>query len=549
MCVVAYRMTSTGASGLFGRVGEFIAERETFCSYVERMEMFFTANNIVETTGEGSTQVNRVVAERKRAIFLTEVGAEVYSTVSNLLAPVKPKDTPFTEIVSALEKHYNPKPLEIAQSFHFGTRSQKLGESIGDYVLALKKLAIHCNYGEFLDRALRDRLVCGLSNPKIQNKLLKTEDLTFEKVCRIAKAMEMAERNTQEFRIHPTTSEGSQVNQLTTKDIKNNEQCFRCGGKHSGQSCKFKSAKCYRCSKISHLASVCRNKNETKKGAVHNLHRSQTGSEDELGVYSLYSLDTNSPNSQGYSVDMVINGKSCKMVVDTAADYSIMPHSLYQEKFEDIPLTASKVVLWTYTGERLDVSGEMQCDVVYKNKHYSLPVVVVNYSGKPTLLGTNWLSQIKLAWGEIFSVVSENKASSESQLRALLSKNNDLFSDSYAGMTGLEAHITMKGDVKPIFVKARRVPYALKELVEKELDKLEKHGVIKKTDKSSWASPIVVVPKSDNTVRICGDYKATINQAVEDDCHMFYPPLRICMLPLLVQRYLANLTYPTHTDS
>ncbi|XP_068697605.1 uncharacterized protein [Montipora foliosa] len=186
------------------------------------MEMFFTANNIVETTGEGSTQANRVVAERKRAIFLTEVGAEVYSTVSNLLAPVKPKDTPFTEIVSTLEKHYNPKPLEIAQSFHFSTRNQKLGESIGDYVLALKKLAIHCNYGEFLDRALGDRLVCGLSNPKIQNKLLNTEDLTFEKACRIAKAMEMAERNTEEFRIHPTTSEGSQVNQLTTKDTKNN---------------------------------------------------------------------------------------------------------------------------------------------------------------------------------------------------------------------------------------------------------------------------------------------------------------------------------------
>ena len=53
--------------------------------------------------------------------------------------------------------------------------------------------------------------------------------------------------------------------------------------------------------------------------------------------------------------------------------------------------------------------------------------------------------------------------------------------------------------------------------VEKELDKLETRGVIKKTDKSSWASPIVVVPKSDNTVRIYGDYKATINQSVEDE--------------------------------
>ena len=117
------------STGLFGRVGEFIAERETFNTYVERMEMFFTANNIVETTGEGSTQANRVVAERKRAIFLTEVGAEVYSTLSNLLAPTKPKDTPFVDIVRVLQKHYNrSKPLEIAQSFHFGTRNQKSGE-------------------------------------------------------------------------------------------------------------------------------------------------------------------------------------------------------------------------------------------------------------------------------------------------------------------------------------------------------------------------------------------------------------------------------------
>ena len=152
----------------------------------------------------------------------------------------KPKYTPFVDIVRVLEKHYNPKPLEIAQSFHFGTRNQKSGESVGDYVLALKRLAVHCNYGEFLDRTLRDRFVCGLRNPKIQNKLLNTEDLTFEKACRIAKAMEMTERNTQEF--HPTTSESPQVSQLTAQDDKNTnqEQFFRCGGNnHSGQSCKL----------------------------------------------------------------------------------------------------------------------------------------------------------------------------------------------------------------------------------------------------------------------------------------------------------------------
>ena len=198
---------------------------------------FFTANNIVEITGEGSAAANQLVANRKRAIFLIEVGPEVYSTLRNLLAPAKPKDTLFTDIVRILEKHYSPKPLEIAQSFHFGTRNQKSEESVSDYVLALKKLAVHCNYGEYLNRALRGRFVCGLNNPKIQNKLLNTEDLTFEKACGIAKTMEMADRNTQEF--HPSSSDTIKVNKLTENvreniDSKNTEQlsCPRCGGSH-----------------------------------------------------------------------------------------------------------------------------------------------------------------------------------------------------------------------------------------------------------------------------------------------------------------------------
>ena len=43
-------------------------------------------------------------------------------------------------------------------------------------------------------------------------------------------------------------------------------------------------------------------------------------------------------------------------------------------------------------------------------------------------------------------------------------------------MKGLEAQITMKDGAKPIFVKPPRVLYALKDEIERELDKLEKMG-------------------------------------------------------------------------
>ena len=48
-----------------------------------------------------------------------------------------------------------------------------------------------------------------------------------------------------------------------------------------------------------------------------------------------------------------------------------------------------------------------------------------------------------------------------------------------------------------------------------ELDHLESEGIISKVDCSDWASPIVVVPKTDNSIRICCDFKVTINQSVD----------------------------------
>ena len=62
----------------------------------------------------------------------------------------------------------------------------------------------------------------GLNNPKTQNKLLNTEDLTFEKACSIAKTMEMADRNTQEF--HPSNSDTIQVNKLTEQGKENTDK-------------------------------------------------------------------------------------------------------------------------------------------------------------------------------------------------------------------------------------------------------------------------------------------------------------------------------------
>ncbi|XP_005103163.1 uncharacterized protein K02A2.6-like [Aplysia californica] len=78
-----------------------------------------------------------------------------------------------------------------------------------------------------------------------------------------------------------------------------------------------------------------------------------------------------------------------------------------------------------------------------------------------------------------------------------------------------QARLTIQHQAPPKFLKARPVPYALTKKVEKELEKLESAGILTKTTHSEWANPIVPVLKRSGDVRICGDFKITINPVLE----------------------------------
>ena len=58
------------------------------------------------------------------------------------------------------------------------------------------------------------------------------------------------------------------------------------------------------------------------------------------------------------------------------------------------------------------------------------------------------------------------------------------------------------------------MPYALKSAIEDELERLEREDIVEKITHSEWATPIVAVPKPDGRVRLCGDFKVTVNQSL-----------------------------------
>ncbi|XP_077498703.1 uncharacterized protein LOC144109788 [Amblyomma americanum] len=104
---------------------------------------------------------------------------------------------------------------------------------------------------------------------------------------------------------------------------------------------------------------------------------------------------------------------------------------------------------------------------------------------------------------------------SQDVVEQLQEKYEIVFSEEIPGNGGPPVTLELLGNAQPRFLKARPVPFALQTSVEKELDKLEQQGVIEPTQHSQWATPLVVVRKKNGTIRLCGDYRSTVNLATK----------------------------------
>ena len=133
--------------------------------------------------------------------------------------------------------------------------------------------------------------------------------------------------------------------------------------------------------------------------------------------------------------------------------------------------------------------------MTYQTGEVHLPLVV-DKGDKLVLLERNWLDKLKLDWATIFKVSEVNTVD------GLIAKYQDLFEKGYGHLKQFKASIQVREDAQPIFLNARPVPYALKEKVEQELQRLEEEGIIFKVSHSDRAAPVVSVPKKDGTLRV-----------------------------------------------
>lgn len=234
---------------------------------------------------------------RKAAILLNCVGQQTQELYFNVLKmEEKPK---LEDVIKVLDNYFEPKQNELINSFNFNKRCQEDGESFDNFYSALRKMSENCNFGEQKERMLRDRIVIGVNDHRLQQKLLEIKDLTLVKAVDICRSAELSREHMKVLtspEVHAVQAEkptqqllnkakySSKINNKErsfNNNVKNSKvnfnnnnknnfsnniyKCKKCHKFHGPRQCPAYGKQCNNCNKFNHFSVGCKLNKVNKK--------------------------------------------------------------------------------------------------------------------------------------------------------------------------------------------------------------------------------------------------------------------------------------------
>uniref|UniRef100_A0A182YQ77 Uncharacterized protein n=1 Tax=Anopheles stephensi TaxID=30069 RepID=A0A182YQ77_ANOST len=175
----------------------------------------------------------------------------------------------------------------------------------------------------------------------------------------------------------------------------------------------------------------------------------------------------------------------------------------YEEQLSHVPMRGTTRVFQTVSVQTIRPIGELPVRVKNRYEDFvSLYIFVLEPEKKKMLIPLLVRSSLEVLMPE-WRKLSEI----EYQYPYVFS------GDASQAIEGFTADIILTQGAVPIFHKPYTVPFKFRENVE-EINRMVKKGIIVPVRSSTWASPIVMTPKQDGTIRICLDGKATLNRFI-----------------------------------
>lgn len=541
-----------------GQMREFILKSGNWSNYVERIEMYF--------------KVNKVDEDLKLPTLISVMGEEAYDLLSTLASPTKPAKLAYNQAVQLLTDHLQPKPSPLSERYKFRQRRQLNNESIAEYLTELKKLSTNCEFENTLDDNIRDQLVCGLKSEVIRQRLFAEEKITYKRAVSLALSLEAAERDA------GAVDRGGEERMESVHRVLCNE-CPNCGGRnHQANDCLYKDYVCSGCQQVGHLRRRCpklgasynvhgqarrsqpagaaggsyeyngarggrgggRGWRRAGRGARGAPGRARTqapfhlmeeqdapGHMDNSDVDECEDCEEEPMYQMSLSkykpvcITIKVQNRLLNMEVDTGSALSCISKQVYFKLFSELHMKSCCLNLKFYDGSIIKPCGYIETVVSYKGIIKTLDLYIID-RGTTNLLGRQWLAELNIPvrmptprlenYYQINCATDKNKLISE-----IISRHESLFDGTLGEYKGGAAELCVRPGAEPIFCRARPLPFALRERVDAELDAMLRTGVIEPVERADWATPLVVVRKPDGGMRICADYKVTLNRALAID--------------------------------
>lgn len=110
--------------------------------------------------------------------FLNALGADAVE-IFDLLEMEEDDRKKYDAVIKAFESHCSPQKNQIYERYMFYQRKQREGESFDAFLIDIQKLVKTCEFNDKEKEMLRDRIVMGVFDVKLQARLLEIKDLTY----------------------------------------------------------------------------------------------------------------------------------------------------------------------------------------------------------------------------------------------------------------------------------------------------------------------------------------------------------------------------------
>lgn len=403
-------------------------------------------------------------------------------------------------------------------------RKMRKNETMQEYYLHMRELA---SRGSVEETAVIQYIVDGIYDD-VNNKVFLYAAKDFQELKEklriysdVREKRGMHQQKTKQY-LDPTKTRSDR-----TVETKTNTRCYNCGIMgHRSINCPNKKdgVKCFRCNGFGHKSFECKN------AATRNVGTKSTEENTQPRRVNLISC------SVPYSKKLLIDNKEAMALIDTGSKINVLKEG-FLENVKRNTVRNQSITLSGFGNSKIQTLGIIDCNIIIDNEEFSAAMHIVSdeFMDTDAIIGQDLLSQVRLIMdGNSISITRSNEqtypdvmaidVTPETTLNigvnATVNQRKEIeelvfgYHPEKTKKTNVEMKIITTDDI-PIYHTPRRLPFAERKIVERQVDEWLENNVIEPCA-SDYSSQVVLVKKKDGSSRICIDYRAINRKILKD---------------------------------